>query len=124
LVELSEVLTIAGESRCLGDPDCPPTERVLHAKAEKGISKAEKGISTLKAEKGISTLSEVVIKMTPCVSAYRKESSGVLRARLVNVAMPLMLIGDPSPLKFRRDVTLVELLVLVGVIAVLIELLG
>jgi len=115
LVELSEVLTIAGESRCLGDPDCPPTERVLHAKAEKGISKAEKGISTL---------SEVVIKMTPCVSAYRKESSGVLRARLVNVAMPLMLIGDPSPLKFRRDVTLVELLVLVGVIVVLIELLG
>lgn len=33
LVELSEVLAIAGESWCLGDPESPPTERVLHAMA-------------------------------------------------------------------------------------------
>jgi hypothetical protein len=30
---LSEVLAIAGESWRLGDPDCPPAERVLHAMA-------------------------------------------------------------------------------------------
>jgi len=33
LVELGEVLAIAGESWRLGDPECPPTERVHHAMA-------------------------------------------------------------------------------------------
>jgi hypothetical protein len=30
---MSEILAIAGESWRLGEPECPPTERVLHAMA-------------------------------------------------------------------------------------------